>query len=813
MQKKVLVFGYYFQKNFGDDMFKHVIENVLINNHNVTFKNLEEIKHMDTIIKNTSPDVIIFGCGDIINEYYFNKSQLDILGQLLKKIPVIYLGIGLSYPNLINLLDIGDYFFLRNKIDYNSCVSRFSNERTFYTPDLAFFLHNNILPKSKTKISKIAVCFPNTWFKQHNSLFFNKLVNIINKLSKSFYIYFAPFDTSNNLSNSDIILNNKFKNIFKDNPSIFFPEPNTTHSGMISFFESMDIILSSRFHSLVYSILTNTPFISIFNSRKVDCLKEELPEELQKLFLTPDNDHKNIPLELNELDFFKSLDYLVTNYNKLTNTIHTVKLKYFKQSNSVKETLDQILNTPSIRTTPPFYLTTSNKSFLINKVYKTILDYFGRFSIKNMEELRSNKTINSILKNRRPLPSSIESELAEEILYTITEDPYGPYLYGLKENLLSSPLNDRISWIIDDYYTRFKYSTFTTSSTIINKNFQEVHRSGWQYIINHILVELEDDIGNVIIDTYTDKTFHWNSDFYSKKKVIPYTSKWVGFIHHTFSNYNNEYNCIELFNKKLFLQSLKCCSGLIVMSRYLKQQVENILKEKGFENVPVFYICHPSEPSVVMFSYDAFRKNKERKIIQIGNWLRDMFAIYKLSIPNKNVIHQKCVLKNKNTDNYFLPDGFFNQLFSKMSLTDSEISNNMDMCRISFENMHLKGMYFHIMELQNSVDIIEHLSNSDYDKLLSCNIVFIKLIDASAVNTIIECILRNTPILVNPLPAVVELLGKDYPFYYKSFFEASELLNDFNTIQAAHLYLQNMNKDSFAISSFISSFKTILKSI
>ena len=62
-----------------------------------------------------------------------------------------------------------------------------------------------------------------------------------------------------------------------------------------------------------------------------------------------------------------------------------------------------------------------------------------------------------------------------------------------------------------------------------------------------------------------------------------------------------------------------------------------------------------------------------------------------------------------------------------------------------------------------SVEVMEHLSDSAYDELLSENVVFLNLIDASAVNTVIECIVRNTPLIINRLPAIVEILGEDYP--------------------------------------------------
>ena len=54
----------------------------------------------------------------------------------------------------------------------------------------------------------------------------------------------------------------------------------------------------------------------------------------------------------------------------------------------------------------------------------------------------------------------------------------------------------------------------------------------------------------------------------------------------------------------------------------------------------------------------------------------------------------------------------------------------------------------------------------EYDDLLSKNIIFIDLYDASANTVVVECIARKTPLLVTRLDAVIEYLGKDYPLYF-----------------------------------------------
>jgi len=123
-------------------------------------------------------------------------------------------------------------------------------------------------------------------------------------------------------------------------------------------------------------------------------------------------------------------------------------------------------------------------------------------------------------------------------------------------------------------------------------------------------------------------------------------------------------------------------------------------------------------------------------------------------------------------------------------------------------NKWVEGLRSHVHEtLLPSVDIIETLSNDAYDRLLSENIVFLCLKKPSACNTVIEAIVRKTPILVNKEAAVVEMLGPDYPFYYNSLAEALLKSRDINLIRQAHVYLTNMDTRRFDIAYFLQSIK------
>tara|TARA_R100000908_G_scaffold64981_1_gene51018 strand:- start:6598 stop:7014 length:417 start_codon:yes stop_codon:yes gene_type:complete len=92
------------------------------------------------------------------------------------------------------------------------------------------------------------------------------------------------------------------------------------------------------------------------------------------------------------------------------------------------------------------------------------------------------------------------------------------------------------------------------------------------------------------------------------------------------------------------------------------------------------------------------------------------------------------------------------------------------------------------------VEILDWLSHNDYDDILTSGIVFLDLYDSSANNAVIECIARNTPLLVNKHPAVVEYCGEDYPLYFENLDHAASILYDKDLIISAHEYLKNMDK-------------------
>ena len=114
--------------------------------------------------------------------------------------------------------------------------------------------------------------------------------------------------------------------------------------------------------------------------------------------------------------------------------------------------------------------------------------------------------------------------------------------------------------------------------------------------------------------------------------------------------------------------------------------------------------------------------------------------------------------------------------------------------------------YLKINKNSLNKQVVMHYTQTfeEYDDLLSKNIVFVELFDASANNTVLECIIRNTPIIINKIEGVVDYLGEHYPLYFENLKEVPQLING-QKILEAHEYLKNMDKTRFLMSTFVSN--------
>lgn len=251
--------------------------------------------------------------------------------------------------------------------------------------------------------------------------------------------------------------------------------------------------------------------------------------------------------------------------------------------------------------------------------------------------------------------------------------------------------------------------------------------------------------------------------FYKGGKDI--LSDWYGIIHDPEDSFNY-YSNKNILNHSAFKKSLPYCKGLFCMSKKLSKWIMNILKPNFF----VETIYHPlSSKNLLQWKFEKFNLNK--KIYQIGNWLRCTYSIYRLDCNN----FKKCILpfngRMKNELNHFLKR-------DKISLSELEKKSVIEVSQISDEN---------------------------YNKIFENSIIFLNLYSSTCNNVIIECIKANCPLLINRLEPIEDYLGKDYPFFYSNLEDAKNKLNDLELIKKTNRYLIDLDKYRFETEHFINS--------
>jgi hypothetical protein len=278
----------------------------------------------------------------------------------------------------------------------------------------------------------------------------------------------------------------------------------------------------------------------------------------------------------------------------------------------------------------------------------------------------------------------------------------------------------------------------------------EHHRSGWRYAMDS-LRSLHSPRG-VLFDGFVEKKFVWGADPGERHNGwTPYTRPWVGVIHNPPEipdcfNMNGQ-SPVDILRTEHWRMSMASCCGIFTLSEYLKNWLETRVP------VPVCSLIHPTEIPEKQFSIGKYRRNPRKKIVQVGWWLRKFQSLYRLRVRG------------------------FRKLLLDLGQHWIDDIRNLELTGVEETDL-------------DSVELSPYLDNDQYDELLSKNLVFLHLYDSSANNALIECIARATPVLINPLPAVVEYLGPDYPFYFQALEEAACKAEDEKVVLAAHQYLK-----------------------
>lgn len=304
------------------------------------------------------------------------------------------------------------------------------------------------------------------------------------------------------------------------------------------------------------------------------------------------------------------------------------------------------------------------------------------------------------------------------------------------------------------------------------------HRTGWPWVLRHLETIHSD--GGIIFDDFFEQNFCY------KERPTIYKKPWVAIFHHpkeipSFGNYRE--NLSAVFEMPEFKQSAKNLKLAIALSDDLAEWLAKQLDCK------VISLKHPiNTKHSEYWDYDEWVENK--KLCQIGFYLRNTRLVEQ--VPEMEGVEIKRLWSNmewlKNYDTKVMKHW-------ENHFTDSlmDLNNTYFTCRYNHRDA--------------STASIEFALPSEYDEILRTNVVIADYFACSASNVILECIAKNTPIMVNRLPAIEQYLGKDYPLFFTHPEEIPSLMN---RVKETHLYLKSMNKDDLDIDHFK---KEILKEV
>ncbi len=297
------------------------------------------------------------------------------------------------------------------------------------------------------------------------------------------------------------------------------------------------------------------------------------------------------------------------------------------------------------------------------------------------------------------------------------------------------------------------------------------HRSGWAYatdILRHV-----HNPAAAYFETFIERRFSWGE--WMGERLGPILKPWVGIVHVPLEippwfGQSNVFT--EIAKTRKWQLSAPYCRGLFTLTHSLRDQLRTVPE---LERLPLEVLPHPTEFVEALWSPERYAANAQRALVQIGSTYRNLHAIH-------------CV-----------PQGPYQKWLA------------MGGSRAVFEGMYAQEEAFLVERgaYQPGSDagttLLEFLDDAAYDALFTQNVIFAEYYAASATNLVLECLARNTPLLVNPLPAIVEYLGPDYPLYFSSYEEAGAKAADMEVILRAHAYLTEIDKTRFTREYFLES--------
>jgi hypothetical protein len=592
-----------------------------------------------------------------------------------------------------------------------------------------------------------------------------------------------------------------------------------------------DYCICTTYISHILAWITNRPFISYSNTDKVKFLLQDLDlccPSLSSIELEPPLcvmirlRVTHDPMEMIGIpdSVISKLQWLSLNQHLIQDHLKILHLKY--QNHLQQSTIHNLLNWITKRCVPipqivypdleSIYAMT--RKYMINK-----LQYDPEFPVGLLH-------------------SEHAFIIADLACTKITGIPGSKYLSRFINVLVEHPnqLRNLIYKIAELHSKQLRYPKININY-IDQGGFNGMHRWGWEGVLG-LLQQFSTPYG-ALFDTFLDRTFCWCHPTYKEMGAVPYEMPWGGVLHHPFEDSYTGHSAVTMFQNPDFITSLHTCRVIVCLTEYLARQCRERLTQLGFKDIPVISILHPTEVPTLVFNPQSYFTDSNQRILQIGAWYRNTFSIYITPTPAG---YKKCALIGMKMENYYPTEKIvlsrslidrYSPLFTDSNTYRVSVTNRWLMfccqyiqsrnflvdefqmtiddvpsqfvitingrCNVedsssttvsSLEGKYLLALRRWLQDRINSVTVYSCLNDTEYDKIVSQSVVFLDLIDCSASNTIIECIARQTPILIRRLDPVIEYIGEEYPLYFTNLEQIPQLLTVQN-IYNASAYLRD----------------------
>jgi hypothetical protein len=826
MAKRLLALGFFGRGNLGDQVYPLVLQ-CKLSNFEVTCACTDDISEVPP-----GTDAILVGGGDVVNPFFMRKVS-RLLAAFVGPAYLISVGIPYNGPDL-RFLRLFDHVCVRTTTDYQVARQVLPACDVTCYRDMAWSLPAPVpLPRlNEGRVVGLTLAQPYFANNQAADAMLDAMAQVVlgilhQQPTTNTRVLLIAFNTNMAAADEcDIYINRRLSERL-NLPNVHSIEDVTDPEQMLQLVGSLDLLVAMRLHSIIFATMCRTPFVCMYTTQKVHNTLQDAGAASFGLRLPVD--HKYKPLGIDPAAVLG----LVARRQapSLSDCPEHVPYVPITDWQAVSALIGERKRRAPLRDVVVPVLQTFDDG--CSKARSLLMKYTG------MDDLTYAAWFDGRINIADTIDTSTVSllEACRLICYALTQSTSSPCLWGLLENCQTQPgfkLAEAMRYIHSDHLNRtlsamkeevcelppdltdalvdFTPRHFVDVTTQDLHEFADVHRSGWPYVVKGLMTfNARSNFAHpsVLVDTYVDRTFHWGRIALEQEGCIPYTRPWVGFVHHTFVIDHGPYNCNAMFAQPAFLNSLPHCRCLIALSEYLAADLRHALEYVGHGNVPVEVLMHPTEsvPASACFSMDKLLANPAPKLVQVGSWLRSAYAMYKMPFLAKQEVNlHRCILKTKECSNYTKPpcveDALQRMEQEAHSLRDK---NFPQVC-----NFYVKELIEHLREQEDAVELIERLTDDEYDALLSENVIFLRLVDCSACNTILEVIMRNGIVICNRHPAATEYLGPDYPGFYDTLAEAAAIGSSLAKLAACYQYTKAIDKARFGMRAFLEGFQKIL---